>query len=98
MDPDEVIRPCIGDYFDAYSDRRVRPKPYRGEAKASVRELRRQNPRVAEWSADLQDPISLMGKMVAYWRNNTEIVACYRENRNDGSISRAVSTLAYAMA
>ncbi len=49
-------------------------------------------------SADLQDSIALMGKMVAYWRNNTEIVICYRENRNDGFFSRIFSNFAYAIA
>jgi polyisoprenyl-phosphate glycosyltransferase len=49
-------------------------------------------------SADLQDPISLMGKMVAYWRSNTEIVICYRENRDDGFFSRIFSIFAYSIA
>src|SRR5258708_5624101 len=35
-------------------------------------------------SADLQDPICLMAKMVAYWKNDTEIVICYREHRIEG--------------
>jgi polyisoprenyl-phosphate glycosyltransferase len=49
-------------------------------------------------SADLQDPIQLMAKMVAYWKNNTEIVICYRENRTDGFLNRAFSALAYRIA
>ncbi len=49
-------------------------------------------------SADLQDPISLMAKMVAYWKNNTEIVICYRENRTDGFFSRIFSNLAHSVA
>src|SRR5215207_5554872 len=48
-------------------------------------------------SADLQDPISLMGKMVAYWKNNTEIVVCYRERRKDGMLSRIFSHLAHSI-
>ena len=49
-------------------------------------------------SADLQDPISLMAKMVAYWKNDTEIVICYRQNRNDGFFSRIFSNVVYAIA
>lgn len=49
-------------------------------------------------SADLQDPISLIGKMVAYWKNNTEIVICYREHRSDGIIPRIFSKYAYTIA
>ena len=49
-------------------------------------------------SADLQDPIDLMAKMVAYWKNNTEIVICYRETRVDGLIARISSYFAYAIA
>jgi hypothetical protein len=45
-----------------------------------------------------QDPISLIPKMVAYWKNDTEIVVCYRETRNDGFLSRIFSNVAYAVA
>ena len=49
-------------------------------------------------SADLQDPISLMGKMVAYWRNGTEIVICHREGRKDGFLPRLLSRFGHAIA
>jgi len=49
-------------------------------------------------SADLQDPISLMAKMVAYWRNDTEIVVCYRENRTDEPFSQVLSKIVYSIA
>jgi glycosyltransferase involved in cell wall biosynthesis len=49
-------------------------------------------------SADLQDPIQLMAKMVAYWKSGTEIVICYREKRNDGFLARKSSNLAYSIA
>jgi dolichol-phosphate mannosyltransferase len=49
-------------------------------------------------SADLQDPISLMGKMVACWKQDTEIVICFRENRTDGLLARKFSSLAYSLA
>ena len=49
-------------------------------------------------SADLQDPIALMGKMVAYWRNQTEIVICYREDRKDGLLPQIFSNVAYSIA
>jgi len=49
-------------------------------------------------SADLQDPIYLMEKMVACWKNNAEIVICYRESRNDGFFPRTFSSIAYSIA
>jgi dolichol-phosphate mannosyltransferase len=49
-------------------------------------------------SADLQDPISLMAKMVACWKHDTEIVICFRENRTDGLLARKFSHLAYSLA
>ena len=49
-------------------------------------------------SADLQDPISLMGKMVALWRNGMEIVICRREDRMEGVFSRILSNVAYSIA
>jgi dolichol-phosphate mannosyltransferase len=49
-------------------------------------------------SADLQDPISLMGKMVAYWRTSTELVICYRENRKDGIFTGILSSFAHSIA
>ena len=49
-------------------------------------------------SADLQDPIGLMGKMVNLWKNDTEIVVCYREDRNDGALSKMFSKFAYSVA
>jgi dolichol-phosphate mannosyltransferase len=39
-----------------------------------------------------------MAKMVAYWKNNTEIVICYRESRNDGQLARMLSRYAYSVA
>jgi glycosyltransferase involved in cell wall biosynthesis len=49
-------------------------------------------------SADLQDPISLIGRMVSYWKNGTEVVVCYRQDRDDGYFTRIFSGLAYAVA
>ena len=49
-------------------------------------------------SADLQDPIALMAKMVAYWKNDTEIVICYRESRSDGFFSQMLSKVVYSIA
>jgi glycosyltransferase involved in cell wall biosynthesis len=48
-------------------------------------------------SADLQDPISLMGDMVDYWKQGTEIVIGYRQNRTDGLSARLGSNIAYAI-
>jgi polyisoprenyl-phosphate glycosyltransferase len=49
-------------------------------------------------SADLQDPIALMAKMVAYWKEDAEIVICYRRDRTDGFLKKVFSRLAYSIA
>lgn len=49
-------------------------------------------------SADLQDPISLMGRMVAHWEGGSDLVIGYRENRSDGVIRRMFSRIAYRVA
>ncbi len=49
-------------------------------------------------SADLQDPIALMAKMVAYWREDAEIVICYRQDRTDGFLAKMFSRFAYSVA
>ncbi len=49
-------------------------------------------------SADLQDPISLIEDMVAYWEAGTEIVVCYRQNRSDGFFTKLFSKFAYFIA
>ena len=49
-------------------------------------------------SADMQDPVELMAKMVALWRAGTEIVVCHREARRDGRLTGLFSSLAYAIA
>ena len=47
-------------------------------------------------SADLQDPISLMERMVKSFLENIDIVICYREGRNDYFLSAIFSRVAYA--
>jgi glycosyltransferase involved in cell wall biosynthesis len=46
-------------------------------------------------SADLQDPIELIGNMVESWRSGIEVVICYRQARSDGFASQAFSAFAY---
>jgi polyisoprenyl-phosphate glycosyltransferase len=46
-------------------------------------------------SADLQDPVELMIDMVAQWRAGSEIVICYRSDREDPPVSRFVSQVGY---
>lgn len=48
-------------------------------------------------SADMQDPIHLIGDMVKYWEAGTEIVVCYRQNRSDGFFTKIFSKFAYAI-
>jgi len=49
-------------------------------------------------SADMQDPISLMGQMVKHWRDGIEIVVCHRQNRQDGFLRSFFSKFAYSIA
>lgn len=49
-------------------------------------------------SADLQDPISLMGQMVKTWDAGVEIVVCNRKSRKDGFFTGIFSKIAYAVA
>lgn len=48
-------------------------------------------------SADLQDPVELIGEMVERWIQGSEIVICYRTNRTDPISSKVFSNLAYRL-
>jgi dolichol-phosphate mannosyltransferase len=48
-------------------------------------------------SADLQDPIELVPKMVEHWEAGAETVICYRTGRSDSLGSRVTSKIAYAL-
>lgn len=48
-------------------------------------------------SADMQDPIELVPEMVQHWANGSEIVVCYRKEREDNLIDKLYSRVAYAL-
>jgi dolichol-phosphate mannosyltransferase len=48
-------------------------------------------------SADLQDPITLIGEMVREWASGTSIVVCYRVSRNDGFLPTIASWAFYRL-
>ena len=48
-------------------------------------------------SADLQDPIDLIPKMVKNWQEGSKIVICYRTDRQDILTSKLLSRLAYGI-
>jgi dolichol-phosphate mannosyltransferase len=52
---------------------------------------------VVQLSADLQDPIGLVPKMVAEYERGSEVVACYREHRQDAWSRRLSSRLFYGI-
>jgi glycosyltransferase involved in cell wall biosynthesis len=52
---------------------------------------------VVHLSADLQDPVDLVPKMVAAWKNGGEVVIGYRANRDDGWTARLTSRLFYGI-
>jgi polyisoprenyl-phosphate glycosyltransferase len=52
---------------------------------------------VLNLSADLQDPVELIPRMVRDYEQGSEVVICYRENRTDSFSSRISSRLFYGM-
>lgn len=46
-------------------------------------------------SADLQDPIELITQMVEQWHNGSELVVCYRVNRDDKFSAKLFSRIGY---
>ena len=52
---------------------------------------------VVHLSADLQDPVDLVPRMVDAWANGGEAVIAYRANREDGWVARLWSRLFYGI-
>lgn len=48
-------------------------------------------------SADLQDPVELIPKMVEKWESGSELVICFRAERSDSFLARWSSKVAYAI-
>lgn len=48
-------------------------------------------------SADLQDPVDLIPRMIEKWEDHAEIVICHRTDRSDPALSKAFSRLAYGL-
>ena len=48
-------------------------------------------------SADLQDPVSLIPKMIEAWKQGNQIVIAHRENREDHALSKISSGLFYKL-
>lgn len=48
-------------------------------------------------SADLQDPVELIPKMIEKWQGGAEIVICHRTDRSDTLIAKLFSRLAYGV-
>ena len=46
-------------------------------------------------SADLQDPVSLISKMIEAWEDSAKIAICYREDRDDSAIANITSRIFY---
>lgn len=46
-------------------------------------------------SADLQDPVSLIADMISAWKEHSEIVICYRIDREDSAVARLSSSIFY---
>lgn len=53
---------------------------------------------VVTLSADLQDPVTLIGDMVTHWQQGTEVVVAHREARNDDIVATLFSKIAYGIA
>ena len=52
---------------------------------------------VLNLSADLQDPVELIPRMVDAWEHGSEVVICYRANRQDRLADRLTSRLFYGL-
>jgi len=52
---------------------------------------------VIQLSADLQDPITLVPRMMAEYERGSEVVACYREHRQDALTRRLTSRAFYGI-
>jgi dolichol-phosphate mannosyltransferase len=52
---------------------------------------------VLNLSADLQDPVELIPQMVAAWEQGSEVVICYRANRDDAFGARFTSRVFYRL-
>lgn len=48
-------------------------------------------------SADMQDPIEMIPKMIKKWKEGSEIVVCYRTGRSDTFASKIFSRFAYGI-
>lgn len=48
-------------------------------------------------SADLQDPVNLIPKMIKKWVEGSQIVICYREGREDSLLSKIFSKIVYSV-
>jgi glycosyltransferase involved in cell wall biosynthesis len=46
-------------------------------------------------SADLQDPVELIEKMINEWKKGNEVIICNRETREDGITAKIVSNIFY---
>lgn len=53
---------------------------------------------VVTLSADLQDPVTLIGDMVTHWQQGAEVVVAHREARNDDIVATLFSKIAYGIA
>jgi glycosyltransferase involved in cell wall biosynthesis len=52
---------------------------------------------VINMSADLQDPVDLLSQMVEKWEGGSELVVCFRAERSDSLMARALSRVAYGL-
>lgn len=52
---------------------------------------------VLNLSADLQDPVELIPQMIERWEQGSEVVVCYRANREDALMARVTSRLFYRL-
>lgn len=52
---------------------------------------------VINLSADLQDPVELFPRMVAQWEAGSDVVICYREEREDSLAAKLFSRAAYGL-
>lgn len=52
---------------------------------------------IISMSADLQDPVELISKMISQYEGGSDVVVCYRQDRDDGFLAKIFSGIAYGI-
>jgi len=72
--------------------------PYFGQAAAAEAGFRAATgDALIAMSADLQDPVDLIAQMISHFEGGSDVVVCYRQDRDDGLIAKLFSNITYGI-